>query len=370
MTLSVYDPFSQEAGREVVAVLVHMKKLLRVRNRLSSPLLRLPTETIVRILSFLMDDLDHCYSGHVWSSIHSTCHRIHRIVCSATELWWKVDCKRSEMAHFMFVRSKGCPRVIVADLCQANSGQLGFTEKMLDHWKDEFRGQRLHTLEFVVFPFTFDYLSWILEYSLPRLERLKINLTDSIDDFPIPVALEFPVDTPLRVLDLRNVTLSWSSQSQLFNRLRELHLNFGDCDPVVTIPEDELFGIFDASPQLERLSLVQVGHEVPVKNGELLPPKRVLHLPNLVSLKLDNDPLVVKYTLAYMGLPVIASLEIRSYVRTLQHLRLGSLSKRGWRPQPKSRSVASNYGSTFPLGRVNLVGMPSCPVSPDCFRRL
>jgi len=317
MTLSVDDAFSRGTGREVVAVLFHMRKLLRVRNRLSSPLLRLPTETIVRILSFLMADLDRCYYGRVWSSIYSTCHRIYRIMCSATELWWKVDCTRNRVAHFTFVRSRGCPRVIISDLRFVNDGWLANTERMLDHWKDEleFRGHRLHTLEFSGSPSSLDHFSWILERSLPRLERLKINVT-SEDAFPLqnPVVLELPMDTPLQVLDLYNVTLPWSSQSQLFNGLRELNLDFEDCDPVVTIPEDELFGIFDASPQLERLSLVRVGHEIPVRNGQSLPPKRILQLPNLVSLKLDNTPTVVKYTLTYMDLPVIASLEIRSRV--------------------------------------------------------
>ena len=318
MTPSVDDAFSQKTRQEVVAVLVHMKKLLRVRNRLSSPLLRLPTETIVRILSFLMADLDRCYFGHIWSSIYSTCHRIHRIMCNATELWWKVDCARSMAAHFTFVRSKGCPRVILSDLRSANDGQLANTEKMLDHWKDEreFRGHRLHTLEFFGTPSSFDHFSWILKHSLPRLDRLKINVTGSFweDDLPVHVALEFPVNASLRVLDLSNVTLSWSSQSHLFNGLRELHLNFGARSSVVIIPEDELFGILDASPQLERLSLVKVEHEVPVTNGEPDPPKRIIQLPNLMSLKLDNDSLVVKYTLSYMDLPVIASLEIRSGV--------------------------------------------------------
>jgi len=127
------------------------------------------------------------------------------------------------------------------------------------------------------------------------------------------MGLELPVDMPLQVLDLRNVTLSWPSQSHLFNGLRELHLDFKDCDPIVFIPEDELFGILDASPRLEHLSLVWVGHEVPEKNGQPLPPKRILQLPNLASLVLDNDPIVIKYTLAYMGLPVITSLSIHTF---------------------------------------------------------
>ena len=321
MTPSVDDTFLQKTGEEVAAVLVHLKKLLRLRNLLRSPLLRLPTETIVRILSFIMADLGSYFYSPVWTSIYSTCHRIHRIMCGATELWWKVDCARDRVAHFTFVRSKGNPEVIVSDLCSADDRRVTKSEKVLDHWKDkrEFRGHRLHTVEFSGSPSNFAHFSWILERPLPRLTRLRINVTDSVDEdeiefaipVPGPVALQLPMGLPLQVLDLRNVTLPWSSCH--FAGLRELHLNFRDCDPVVTIPEDELFGIFDSSPQLERLSLVQVGHEIPFKNGEPLPPKRILPFPNLTFLKLDNDPEVVKYTLAYMGLPAITSLEIRSY---------------------------------------------------------
>ena len=72
-----------------------------------------------------------------------------------------------------------------------------------------------------------------------------------------PLHLELPgMPLQVKVLDLRNVTLSWSSQSHRFNGLRELHLNFRDYDHIVTIPEDDLFGIFDASPRLERLSFL------------------------------------------------------------------------------------------------------------------
>ena len=318
MEPSVDDALS----REIMAVLVHLKKLLRVRNQLHSPLLRLPDETIVRILSLIMADLDSHFSAYSWMPIYNTCHRIHRIMCSAPELWWNVDLKRGRVAHFIFVRSKGSPQIIASDTRVVQDHQVTAVENILDHWRDrrEFRGHRLHTLRFCGSPSSFAHFSWILKRPLPRLERLRLCITDSPDEeefdffMPAPVALQLPMDMPLQVLDLRNVTLPWLSQSRLFNGLRELHLNFRDCDPVVTIPEDELFAIFDASPQLERLSLVRVGHEVPVIDGELLPPKRILQLPNLVFLKLDNSSIVIKYTLSYMALPVIASLEIQSLV--------------------------------------------------------
>ena len=72
---------------------------------------------------------------------------------------------------------------------------------------------------------------------------------------PYPVALEFPLsrDIHLQVPDLRNVMLPWPPHPHRFGWLRELRSSFRDCQAVVTILEDELFGILDASPQLEHL---------------------------------------------------------------------------------------------------------------------
>ena len=303
------------------SALVHMKKLLRYRNWLCSPLLRLPTEIIVRILSFVMARLDSFLSTRPWGSVYLTCHHIHRIMCNTAELWWRVDCAYTKTAHFIFTLSKGDPRVLLSDLRSMEEDRLNAIGEMLDHWRDRqtFQGHRLRTLDFHGSPSSFSNFSWVLDRPLPRLRVLTINIIDSIEDdemLPLSHPVELTVNTnmPLQVLNLRNVMLSWSSHSHLFNRLRELHLSFRDCDDIVTIPEDELFGILGASPQLEHLSLLRVGHEVPVRDGRLLPPRRILRLPSLTSLNLDNDPMVVKHTLAYMDLPAINSLKIRSFI--------------------------------------------------------
>lgn len=62
----------------------------------------------------------------------------------------------------------------------------------------------------------------------------------------LPVTLQLPTDMPLRVLDLRNTTLRWSSSP--FAGLKELHLDFTSCDPTVEISEDALFEILGVSP--------------------------------------------------------------------------------------------------------------------------
>jgi len=104
MKHSVDGELSRKTKREVTAALVHLRRLLRVRNPLRFPLLKLPTETIVRILSFFTADLDsYSYTGFWWS-IYGTCHshRIHEIMCNATILWWRIDStrpKRESVGH-------------------------------------------------------------------------------------------------------------------------------------------------------------------------------------------------------------------------------------------------------------------------------
>ena len=107
MATSVHDTLSQKTGKEVTAILVHKKKLLRVRNQLCSPLLRLSTEIIIHILSFIMAELDIFMSPYVWMSIYGACHRIHKIMRHAAELSWKVNCACIRAAYFMLLRSGG-----------------------------------------------------------------------------------------------------------------------------------------------------------------------------------------------------------------------------------------------------------------------
>jgi len=193
----------------------------------------------------------------------------------------------------------------------------------LDYWRDEqaLHGHRLHTLELSGALSDIARFSWIFERPLPRLHRLRIGFFGPLDNdpdqsqlpVPAPLALQLPVDLPLQALDLTNATLPWSSN--LFAGLRELRMDFKSCEAVVDISADELLGVFDASPQLESLSLIQVRPRIPVRNGQpQYAPTRIAQLPNLASLKLDNSPEYASYTLSHMNIPAIDSLEIRFHV--------------------------------------------------------
>ena len=301
------DPPSET---EIAAVLLHQKKLLRLRNWLCSPLLRLPKETIIHILSYIMDNQEH---STVWKPIINTCHHIYSIMRSATELWWKVDCRWAREAHLAFMRSKGSPRVLIAELHPWNRDAREF----LDHWKEKkaLHGHRLHRME--LFGYTSDVarFKWIFEEALPCLKHLKIHFSPRslIDpgNIQVPIALPLPTDVTLQTLDLRNTMLPWSSN--LFNGLSELHLDFRDCGDFVQVSEDELLTILGASPLLESLSLLQVGPRTAAGGKKRQSkPERVAQYRKLTTLELENSPAVVGHILSHIDAPAITSLQIRS----------------------------------------------------------
>ena len=360
------DTTLKKTEDEVAGVLLHLKKLLRIRNSLRSPLLWLPTETIIHIISYTMKDMGY---SSVWRAIFGTCHRIHWIMLITTELWWEINCTWARAARIAFARSKGSPQAIVADLQPWDYWRNEKARKALDYWRDKrvLRGHRLRTLELCGEPSDIVHFSWIFERPLPRLHYLKIHFLRTIDDnddeeelpMPDPVALQLPVDLPLRVLDLCNATLPWSSN--LFAGLSELHMNFRDCDAVVEISPDELLGILEASPQLESLSLVQVRVRVLFEDDEpQCTPTRVAQLPNLTFLKLDDFPEFICYLLIHVNTPAVDSLEIRSQVLPPQvswSLRffLGHrFSNRLLSNPPTFRISATNEDWALELGSINV----------------
>lgn len=380
---TIDDTALKEAEKEVTTTLVHLKQLLCVKNRLCSPLLQLPEETIIHILSFVMGDMGF-YSR--WRPIYTTCRRIHRIMCNATALWWKVDLSFERNAKVVLMKSKGDPQVVIAMLERSYSAIK--KERILDYWRDNWQLQshRLHTLELYGSLSSLPHFSWIFERSLPRLEHLTFHVDWSRrrDESPTqdPVPIQLPVDMPLRVLDLGNVAPPWSSE--VFTGLNELHLDFRR---VTSTVECELFRILDASPQLERLSLVHVRQTISMDDNKQLHYKRIVELPALTFLKLENEPEVVGYFLAHLDTPVLASLKIGSGVRdgditrSLGHFLPGDhLPKRLFSDPPIFKIGSPNYPKVtslifsmggfevdfhFGLGNANLVAGAFVPLVPQ-----
>lgn len=300
----------ENTDKELTAAVLHLKGLLQAKNWLRSPLLRLPPELIVHIISYAMEETAH---SSVWRPIAGTCHHIRNLMCTSTELWRRADFTSDRLAIFTFERSQGNLEAIFADLlAEDNRRNQDLAWRFCKDHRPLY-GHRLRTLELCGYPSHLPDFSWIFERPLPRLERLKIHFTPSWQDWNgfflrDPVDLQLPTDMPLRVLDLCSAILPWSSG--LFAGLNELHLDFRDCEAFVEVSEEDMLGVFEASPQLESLSLYRL---LPKLDPELgYTPSRVVKFANLKHLVLDSFPNLVGYTLDHMETPSIESLEIRA----------------------------------------------------------
>lgn len=304
------DTILEKADKEVAATVVHQKSLLRVMNWLRSPLLRLPTEIIIHILSYTMGNAG---GSSEWLPVINTCRRVRDIMCTSAELWWRADFS-DRLVQLVFERSRGNLEVLIANLLPED---LKWGERVFDTWKFcrndlVLRGQRLHTIEFCGYPLHLTDLYWIFERPLPRLEHLKIDFAPPCEE-PLgpfmedPVVLQLPTDLRLRVLDLCGAILPWSSS--LFAGLSELHLDFSQCDGFVEISEGDMLGVFEASPQLESLSLYRLLPNLDPVQGYT--PARVVKFASLKSLVLDSFPMLVGYILHHMEIPAIERLKIR-----------------------------------------------------------
>lgn len=308
------DDLPKKVDYVVAAALAHKTALLRLRNWLRCPLLQLPTETFVQILSYIMEDPEH---PHAWRPIFSTCYRIHTTMSTTTDLWRKADFSVDRTAHLAFARSAGNLHEITVAFWSGDNELDWSTQAAMDFCRDNLvlNGYGLHTVDITGFPPDVPHWSWIFERPLPRLNRLKIHFFPSDEDapfMPAPVDIQLPTDLPLRVLDLQNAKLPWSSN--LFTGLTELHLDFSNCHTSTEIPEDDLLRILSASPRLERLSLVDLRPTVPGMDEPQLAPTRTIRLPSLIFLKVDHLPEIVAPILSHLDTPAIASFEIHSQV--------------------------------------------------------
>jgi len=221
-SITVNDTLLKKVETEVTTALVHPKKLLRLR----------PQELAMFPTSF-QDTSSHL-----------------GIMRNAPEMRWNV-----QTPCLALMGSEPSPRAIFSEFNLLDDTKNAKTEEILDRWRDrqKFRGHRLHTFKISGLPFSFAHFSWIFEHPLPRLECPMIHMgTDlymsDLVDLPLTMTSTF-----LRVLDLRNAALPWSSN--LFTGLSELHLDFLGCSSIVDMQWDELLRIFDASPQLGWLPL-------------------------------------------------------------------------------------------------------------------
>ena len=154
----------EKTDNAVAAALVDMKKLLRLRNWLHSPLLRLPTEVIVHILSYIME-YPGC-SSSIWRPIFSTCHHIRVVMHTATELWGQMNFTLDRLAHLVFAKSRGNLQAITVDFLAREDNYI---QDAICFCRDNLvlHGHRLHTLYFHGDSSDVTNFSWIFERPLP-----------------------------------------------------------------------------------------------------------------------------------------------------------------------------------------------------------
>jgi len=210
------------------------------------------TETTVRILSYIMEDTEH---STVWRSIFSAYHHTHDNTCSTTELWWKANLSWAGCRSLRSRRHGGAPD----DVCGVTGGTripkkpLTFTGTS---WYFMVTGfTRLNSAGGPPTSLTFSGFS---KHPLPHINRPNIYFLRPLgeDESEPPCRTRYLCHfdgSAVTVLDLRKVRAALLIQT--FTGLSELHLDFAECGPFVEVSEEELPGIFYASPRLESLSV-------------------------------------------------------------------------------------------------------------------
>ncbi|KAF9777788.1 hypothetical protein BJ322DRAFT_519980 [Thelephora terrestris] len=306
------DTCLQKSEKGLAAATIHLKELIRVMNGLRSPLLRLPTETIIHILSYIMGSAG---LPSAWRWIVRTCHRIHKIMCTSTQLWRTADFSSVRLAQVAFERSQGNIGMITAYVHvkdrQGNEHALNAWRFCRDNMA--LQGGRLHTLELCGYPSHLADFLWIFERPLPRLERLEIRFIPSPYNSTSPpqlgpVALQLPSDLPLRVLHLSGAILPWSSR--LYTGLSELHLDFESCNAAVEVSKQDISRLLEASPQLESLFLRRIRLKT---DEEQYNPTQIVTFASLKSLVLAIElSASVRHLLDHLDTPAVEYLDIQA----------------------------------------------------------
>jgi len=220
---------------------------LRTMNRIQSPLLRLPCETLIYILLFTIDDTKQTPT---WTAILPTCHYLCQTILSTPQLWERIYCLPPEKMLRRFEMANWRPTEIYAHLFTSKGEEN--VKAALDSVRDagQLRRERIHTLEFRGVNDVWPHFSWIFDEPFPNLKHLTVFVVMGPGS-PLPLTLS--VGSHLETLSIDNVNIPASSH--LFHNLKNLHVGFSqDCNrwPVTL---RQLIAILNASPRLETLSM-------------------------------------------------------------------------------------------------------------------
>ena len=285
---------------------------LRTMNRIQSPLLRLPCETLIYILLFTIDDTKRTPN---WTAILPACHYLYQTILSTPQLWERIYCLPPEKMLRRFEMANWRPTEIYAHLFTSNGEEK--VKAALNSVRDagQLRRDRIHTLEFRGVNDVWPHFSWIFNEPFPNLEHLTVFVVMSPGS---PIPLTVSVGKHLETLSIDNVNIPASSH--LFHNLKNLHVGFSqDCNRwPVTI--HQLIAILNASPRLESLSLGHICLSTSLHDDEQ--PKCVATLSHLRSITLMCPASDAVSIMGRLDLPSITYLTLHLSGLRPSHIRL------------------------------------------------
>ena len=300
--------------------------LRRHRNFLASPLLRLPTELVLKIFAHATepDDGDASDSdspsssndGPVLLVLTATCHQLREIGTTCPGLWSTVDLTIPPLAELFLERCDYDPHILIKSLSASEkrrSMYLVANPRREAAW-ERLEGRALNNLHSIAFRGLRDEFTHRIIGVLRRAPNVS-NLdlcnhwipSDPRVDLPRPPGDPIP---NLSTLRLHNFLISWTSPH--LQNLRQLTL---ETIPPSLFSGHVSIGPFLAAlarcPHLEVLSLTHTGPDLPVSHQNGC--DTVVQLRRLRKFYLNfHDPPRVGYILSHIGYPESTHLELVS----------------------------------------------------------
>jgi hypothetical protein len=277
--------------------------LLQGKNFLSSPLLRLPTELVLKIFAHTVD------WGPGLSSLVLTaiCHKLREVGIAFPQLWNVVSFTTPPLAQLFLERCNHDPRALLITESQLapngwRSVRSSVREPMWEVVWERLKGRTFNDLRSLVFegvPPTFtDMVVGILRRA-PNIANVDLRYrSPPHKELPWSIANPVPCLTTLR---LRGFWISWTSP--LLQNLTQLTLDFGIVrgPPEETTIETFLTALANC-PDLETLDLAFAGPDL--SNGCQDDCDRMVLFHKLQDLSLMfHGPSRIQHILSHIGFP-------------------------------------------------------------------
>lgn len=290
------------------------------RNFLTSPLLRIPTELIIKIfvhgIELDQDDSSSLDDNNtslldigrpILLVLTATCHQLREIGIASPQLWSTVDFTTLPVAKLLLKRCKYDPHILLAKTSYPDPGWRKMY--VVRNPRREAVWEKLEDLTFnnlhsLVFEGTPDELTrrivGIIQRA-PNISNLDLyNRTRPDQELPWPQHLNAPV-LHLSTLRLRGFRVSWTSH--LLRNLSQLTLDFRlpNVSSKHTSIETFLTALANC-PDLQVLNLTHSGPDLPTDRQDTC--DVVVQLRRLRKLSLEFcNPLRVGYILSHVGHP-------------------------------------------------------------------